>query len=464
MFANVPKIPSYQKVSPVLLEQEEVWGADLFCGVASQILLGKGPRVALKELGGRCFEGWRVSINPGAWGYDDRIETTPIYRQANLGSMRFKVDPEHWQSPEMEEEWCVCPGDVVLNKLVPIRAVLVGDRVHRHPVDSNCLLIRGLDRPAGVWVAFCLNQKPYEAYLTQHQGLAVLPRASLRELRQLRLPPPPEEMRQLGEQFWAIADGFWEVEAQLARAMAEVEDWVGDDWQQLAGTGDSGRTWGRFLSAKAIEDSLLPGHVHHADLRRQLRSQFHWLPIAKLAIIQDCSRERLNRDLGEIPYLRLQDIDGDLMVNPIAPLPITQATRIFKHPLRKGEVLLSTFAANPRVAFVDRGFEETVYATDNWARLRFKETPAAYALILNAGAIQEQLTGLTGGRMRQFVPSDRVDRLLLPHVPLAQRQVWEQVVLTHHQRKRELNQRWRSLWQRLEALFKIAHEKEEKQA
>jgi hypothetical protein len=454
--------PIYRHISPELLDQEDVWGADLFCGSAAQVLLGEGPRMTLKELGGRCFEGWRVSTNPEASDYDDRIERSPVYRQVNLEPMRFRLDAEHWQSPTVEnEEWCVQPGDIVLNKLVPIRAALVTDRTYRHPVDANCLLVRGLNRMTSAWVAFCLNQQPYEAYLTQHQGQAVLPRASLRELRQLRLPPPPEAMRRLGEAFWSMNDGLLEIEELMMRCMENVEETIKEDVQKLQTEepfNQANLGAGRFLPAEAIEDSLLPNHVESAYLRQQLRRKLRWQPITKVGLLHGANRERFNQVLRDIPYLRLSDVGQDLMVEHIEPLPVTQATRIYKQPLAEGEVLLSTFVSNSRVVFVDGGLDETVYATDHWERLRFLDTPAGWALVLNTQPIRSQLEGLAMGTVQQFIYADRIQKLLVPPVSLEQRRDWEQVVLTHHRRKRELNQKWQAVWQETQQIFKSLHE------
>jgi hypothetical protein len=448
-------------VSPDLLEQEDVWGADLFCGSAARILFGKGTRKVIQELGGNCLEGWRVSTNLGAVDYDSRIETTPIYRQGNLEPMRFKLESMHRQTPQIEGEWCVQPGDVVLNKLMPIRAVLVTDRTYRHPIDANCMSIRGLDRITSAWVAYCLNQKPYEEYLTQHQGLALLPRASLRELRQLRMPPPPDRMRLLGEEVWRLNDAFLETEDPIVRCMGEVESYIQADGDRLQDKAQNTirphLKTGYFLPPGAIEDSLLPNHVENAYWRQRLRQELDWQPISKLSIVGSGVQERLDREVGEIPYLKLSDIDRDLMVDFVAPAPVTQVTRIFKEPLSKGEVLLSTFAANPKVVFVDRSFDEKIYVTDHWKRLRFLETPAAWALILNTEPVREQLAGLTMGTVQQFIYADRLTKLMLPNVPLEQRREWEQVVLTHHRRKRELNQKWDVLWQEMQRLFDEVH-------
>ena len=455
--------PLSRRIHPDLMAQEDVWGADLFCGPAAEILMGNGPRVTLADLNGECFEGWRVSTDSSSGGYDARIEKTPIYRQLNLRAMRFNLESEHWRSPNPEvaqEKWGVQPGDVVLNKLVPIRAVLVTGRTYRHPVDANCLIVRGLSRTASAWVAFCLNQRAYEAYLTQHQGLAVLPRASLRELRQLRLPPPPDEFRFLGERLWSLNDEVLGIEEQLFQCINEVEKLVQQEFQQVVNDQvrlDSYRN-GRFLPAEVIEDSLLPKHVANAFLRHQLKQKLGWQKIESLIVQDQESQKRLNLKKNELPYLRLSDVNQDLMVWEIASLPVTQANRIYQKPLAKGEVLLSTFAANPTDVFVDTSFEQTVYISDHWVRLRFQETPAAWALILNTTPIKKQLEGFVMGVVQQFIPAESISKILVPIIPFEIRRKWGQVVTMHHQRKRQLMQEMNGLMASMLNIFREVHQ------
>src|SRR5262249_40301496 len=142
-----------------------------------------GRRVPLESFGARCLEGWRVSRSPNSDSYDPRIESTPIYRQSNISFMRFKGDPEHWESPKSAEGWCIHPGDVAVNKIAPIRPAGAVGPLHRHPIDGNCLLVRGLAPAKAFWLALCLNQPSYGAYLTQGAGVSSLARVSLSSLR-----------------------------------------------------------------------------------------------------------------------------------------------------------------------------------------------------------------------------------------------------------------------------------------
>src|SRR4051794_4085192 len=100
---------------------EEHWDPQVFCGPGAAIALTEGTRVSLRELGGTCLEGERREMEDED-GIRRRVDRGPIYRQANLGVLRFFPDPDHWRTPAFAAPECVEPGDVVLNKMEPIRA------------------------------------------------------------------------------------------------------------------------------------------------------------------------------------------------------------------------------------------------------------------------------------------------------------------------------------------------------
>jgi hypothetical protein len=440
-------------------------------------LLQSSDRLRLKQWGARCLEGWRVSTNPQSADYDVAIEFTPIYRQANLDVMRFRLDREHWQSPKRawnpaagDNEWCVQPGDIVLNKLIPIHAAWVTDRVYRHPVDANCMIIRGLNRCIGLWVATCLNQTPYEAYLTQRQGLAILPRASLSGLRHLRLPEPPGEMEPLSQTIWDLNDELIETEAVFIRLMEEVETYIKDESLVLAdetemgfrlGFGTDARPLnpGRFFPAASIEDSLLPIHAENAYLRYHLDRDLKWIPLSKISVAATASPDRLGD--GEQPsrrHLKLKDVGDDLFLPDLEKEPVQKASRLFAQPLEKGEVLISKLVTSPSIVFVDQQPEAKIYVTDNWHRLRFDETPGAWALILNTSAIREQLAGMGMGSIQQFTYVSQIEQLRVPDVAIDLRQQWAKVLGRYLDRKRSLVRRWNKEWDYAKELFQRCHE------
>jgi hypothetical protein len=134
------------------------WSPAYFTGTGAVALRAGLTGQKISDFGGFVLEGWRASETPGALSFDARAVTTPIYRQANIGRLHLLLGAQHWDPPQITGRWCVQPGDVVLNKLAPIRAAFVPANAKRHPVDGNSLIVRGLPFPQAAWVAFCLNQ------------------------------------------------------------------------------------------------------------------------------------------------------------------------------------------------------------------------------------------------------------------------------------------------------------------
>src|SRR6185369_17164965 len=92
-----------------------------------------------------------------------------------------------------------------------------------------------------------------------------------------------------------------------------------------------------------------------------------------------------------------------------------------------------------------------------WGRLRFRETPAAWALLLSTHQTRWQTARLTIGTVRQFVP---LKALLSIHIPTPERETrdrWQRAVERHHAQRRLLDGRWNSLLTALTRVFNDAH-------
>jgi hypothetical protein len=250
------------------------------------------------------------------------------------------------------------------------------------------------------------------------------------------------------------------------RLLAEVEAYMADEQQQLdeseAVSSDSLST-GRFFPAESIDDSLLPTHVQLSHRLHQLKHQLGWLSLAKLLSVDEIPRSRLYGDvLQQGRYLRLSDIRTDLSFSQPKETESERSSpapnRVYRQPLTSGEVLLSTLVSNPRVAFIDEALSNKIYVTDYLERLRFRETPGAWALVLNTTAIRAQLEGMAMGTVQQFTYPANILRLKVPNVPLELRQRWEKLLRRHHQRQRELNEQWQVIWNYGQTLFEEVHQ------
>ena len=446
------------RVEPKILHQENYWGAELFCSDAALVFQRSINGIILREIG-NCIEGWRVSTNKSARDYDRRIETTPIYRQANLKQLNFDLEDRHWKSPEIESQYCVRPGDLTINKISPLRASLATARLPRHPVDANCILIRGVKEPLNTWLAICLNQKPYEAYLLNRHGLSILARIGLKVLSQLYVPLPPlEEIQGLHQKIVDWNEQLLENDFKRVSLLAEVEDYIDKELEAAdVYFNYAPLNPGQFFPSDAIADSLLPEHVRLSDRLTRLKRESGWIDL-KTLLGKKIAKSRLSKSLETGRYLRLSDTDRDLTFSlPEAEANLRSPNRIFAKPLTQEEVLISNFIAPFKVVFSDESPSKTVYVSDSWERLRFKETPGAWALVLNTKMIQTQLSGMAIGSIQQHIRPENIPRLVIPNVPLKTRQKWEQKLLSLHKKHRELLEERRSIDREAKELFNRVH-------
>jgi hypothetical protein len=437
-----------------LLEAAPGWSPTYFSGPAAAALRAGFTGQSISDLGGRVLEGWRVSETLGALAYDARAAAAPIYRQANIRRLRLLLAKQHWTSPQISGRWCVQPDDVVLNKLAPVRAAYVSPNARRHPVDSNTLIVRGLSNFAAAWVALCLNQPSYEQLLLIESG--VLKRVRLRTLASLRVPPVPSEMEGLSARLRDLIDEAMLATEALHRARGEAnaEASAAPSW-------DRDLSAGAFFTRDAVSnETWLPAAVAlHAE-QSALEVEAGWVALVDLAAFDD--RTRLSRAHEGARPLRLSDVGDDLLVGDDklvdgAPSYDLIPSRTLAKPLMPGEVLLSTLGSSFRAAYVDDDVPPNTHPVDGWVRLRFRETPAAWALLLSTDPLRSQAAHLTVGSVQQFVRPDALRSLRVPAPPREVRDRWQRAVERHHAQRRSIDRRWTVLASELLAVFDTVH-------
>jgi hypothetical protein len=158
--------------------------------------------------------------------------------------------------------------------------------------------------------------------------------------------------------------------------------------------------------------------------------------------------------------LRLRDVGDDLFVP--RPDDATEAdlipSRTLAKPLVHGEVLLSTLGSSFRVAYVDEDVPPDTFPVDGWARLRFKETPAAWALLLATDTLRSQAARLAVGTVQQFVTPEALRSLRVPVPPRELRERWQRAVERHHAQRRTLDRQWSVLMSEFLAVFAAVHQ------
>ena len=82
---------------------------------------------------------------------------------------------------------------------------------------------------------------------------------------------------------------------------------------------------------------------------------------------------------------------------------------------------------------------------DHWVRLRFRETPGAWALVLDSPPIHAQLQQLGIGTARQFVTPAMILNLVLPDIPREMRLEWDAFLRSWQRERRDLDRQWLDL-------------------
>ena len=443
-----------------LLDREGTWDPQFFCGSIASLLNGTTIQ-ALHRTKAQIIEGWRGTTS-GHTQERRSVEPQPIYRMSNIGELELRLGPEHCISPAGSDRRCVRPGDVVVTKGVPIRAALASSQVFRHRADANCYVIRGLNQADGFWVALCLNQPAYTAYLTRKSGATIVPRVRMAVLRAAPFPVAPAGVAALSHRVLDCLDSRIESMAELFRFVANVRDNIAtllpESADNLAEFHHNGRAWHCFFSPSDIDDSLVPAHVAVNGYQRALSTEAGWIPLSHLMSHRHGPAERLAAVSGPMRTLQLSDVsDSFTLPTGAARNMATSNRRVFAHPLSENDVLLSTLVTSPRVTFAGTSPATPVYPTDHWYRLRFRETPGAWALVLDAPAMRTQLARLAIGTVQQFAQPSTVRRLVLPNIPLDTRLKWDGFLRRWQQRRRDLDDEWLGLWRQCYRLLQETH-------
>lgn len=435
----------------------------LYLSPASVLAWASGERVDLGRFASEIIEGKRETPSVGP-----QREEGPVYRQANLAPMRWKLTPEQWKQPTFLDRTCVRPGDVVVNKLAPVRAAVVTSRLYRHPVDSNCYLIRGMDQPIAFWAALCLNQPLYAEYLVRLAGASILPRVTMRALRELPLLMAPTEARSLAEKTCGLLDSFLSQEENLRRLLSEAQDRICPPetirfWRGRLASLDK-PTWWRRVPGNVITDSLLPGHSLFELLRQELQENLGWVPLERCLAPEKEQPPRTRLPISDessqpkLRCLRISDVGTDLTVAQAPSIEdVDWPSRVYRRPLRQEEVLVSLLASSPTVAYAGEIPRTDIYVTDHWERLLFRDTPGAWAIILSNPLVGIQLRLLAQGSARQFLSTGAVSRVLVPVPTREERLPWDRALLKYQRSRIEMEDAWRRVWNEAAAVFDRAH-------
>lgn len=437
------------QVSPIQIGFADSWLPALYCGLSGRVSAISGSAWGLGQRAD-VFEGFRNPADPKSEWHDAAHADSPLYRQGDVSAFRIEVDGDHWQRPIVSGDYCVRPDDLLVTRIPPLRSGLITARHHRHPVDPQVFCIRGLTVAEGAWVAALLNQDEYEAHLVASSASQALPRVSLKALRRTPIPQVPELAARWASGVVLVLGEMVANQERLFRLQEEVESVVEGLSAGVESKAET-RLWGRVSAPGLTVDSWVPAHVESDSALTRLANA-GWCPLADL--VRQSPTSRLRSWPNEAQGLSLADVSGCFIPEDEQSAPGTRPGRFYAAPLKPGDVLMSTLVSSPKVAYADVSTPEPIHAVDLWARLQFRETPGAYALILGCRAICDELRHLAVGTAQQFATASSLLRLCLPAIDRETRERWHRRLEDVLLERRRLEKQFREL--RLEGRRMVA--------
>ena len=427
------------------LFREGAWDPQVLCGPMVGLLADESAG-SLDTWDADTFEG-------------DREPFRESIGASDLGLAELQPRSISQSTGQLGSRYGIRAGDVLVSKALPVKAAWVAPSYPHSRIDGACYAVRNLAAAQGLWLTFCLNQSNYSICLGRRSGGSVLPRISQSELRRFPIPNIPVEFERIADGIAECIDARVLSSLEFARLRDEVtetvEGFVPEEAAEVSAGTDSFKTWSMRFRCSSVESSLVPSHVAVGAFQDVLRRRGDWRLVSDLVSLRKPSSDRLG-DVGyEYPYLRLSDVADDLRP-PADPAVSLEANRnIFAEPMRQEEVFHSLLATSPRTVFVSREPDREIFPVDYWARLRFLETPAAWALVLQTDPVSKQLKALAMGAAQQFATVAAVNRLAVPPIPYDTRQTWDKRLRRWHEKRGELDHTWRQLLVRVDEALKL---------
>jgi hypothetical protein len=427
------------KATPKMLQNEGSWDPVVLCSPIARLLRSE-MAVSLDTWSARVVDGTREM-------------GVPVIGAAQVGLGELHFNYECLMPAPIENRHSLRTGDVLLTKAPPIKAAWVSPSVPHHLFDATCYAIRNLGTSQGIWLTFCLNQSEFANSLARRSVASAVPRINSSELRRFPIPDIPAGFDLLADAISDCIDRRAMSSMELLRLQTEVAEQVRSlvpvPASQIEYVKGHQSRWCQRFSAKLFEDSLVPGHVKAGEYQQALRLGGDWRPVRTLVAVARGHGDRLGRKVSDYRSLRLSDVGSDLRVPAFVSRGQVGNRNVYADPLVGGEVLHSLLATNPRTVFVAESPSLEIFPTDHWVRLRFNETPGAWALAMQTEPVARQLRSMATGLTQQFATVSAVEKLVLPPLPLPIRMSWDGRLRRLQRLRDELDSVWQELVDRV---------------
>lgn len=348
----------------------------------------------------------KVRISEGVRLSSHESQLFGLYRPSSIRSLMLEDRdlsrmPDSWERLSL-----VGAGDVVVSKFLPLSAAWVSPTTPRRPVDANCLRIIGLHDEDGFWLANVLEHPYYQALTTRLAAGSALPRLGQRDLRELKIPATPTEMKALVAEWTVVQEVLAKTRQTLEQLRSDVNEWIEDSAPTIPESPTP-----VFYPPSALRESWLPVALTLQSFQAEA-SRNGWIALENFLTT---NIDRLREWNPNLRVLRLSDSCGGFEFDlPEIEAIEHSAYRIYEQPLIPGEVLLSILGSAPKVILHHPPKSATVWVSDHWVRFGMRSHAGTLALLLMNDSIILQLAMATTGVARQFVSRSDVAGIRIP--------------------------------------------------
>ena len=451
----------------------------------------------LDELSCEVLDGWRFSDNPESdWylkhvelkdlskqntltGNFESVETTKaekekaeqfraaidnqlFYRMRHIEPMQIALEPQLMAQPAVEQEpYCIAPHDVLIRRVGSVAAAYVSPLHRAHPIDANLAIIRGLDSAQAIWLTYCLNQRIYKDFLAQQVGVSSLVRVGLKQLEQTPIGACPDAFLPLAKQFSERYQAILQAEEALFNLRQTVNSYVSDaldEKHQYLNKLDKAQKQGvtaKFFRAQDISEQLLFDAAEQAQLARKLTQEQGFKTLSELAELNP--RSSGYDQTQTYPVVKISHLDGQQSVELPTESSSEAGWRTHKRLLQNNDVLVSTFAQDPKVAAVLNVTNTQLQISEQLAVVKFHHSPGAYALLMETPLIKKQVAWLATGSIQRFIQPSMLNKIVMPEIERDTANKWHQQLVVLQQAKVKSTDELKSLYKEMHKVYRSVH-------
>lgn len=359
-------------------------------------------------------------VDEDTWRKAQDIKTTVseerYYRMRHIADMRLNPESAQYATPVVSFESCVKPSDVVIRRVGSASAAYVSEFDRQHPIDANMAIVRGLNRYDALWLTYCLQQRLYFGYLEQRTALSIMVRVGLSYIKSLPLAPKPNEFNELANQYFTCLETLHFTQIHIRELRLQVSQWLDRYLRDHSIDWNHHRVKTAWFNAEDLSERLDFGFSEQSKVSHQLlESGGQYL--SQLAVIEPQGNQVLPE---RYRLLKIKDLKANFsLADNLSQIDAsseqaTKLNRVKKRLVQKNDVLLSTFARESKVLWLNKKMDKDTLASEHLATLFFHQYAGAYTLLLETPLIKWQMGQLVTGSVQAFINLSDLAKVAFP--------------------------------------------------